>query len=287
MLAEAGIVSHKSTMPDSTTWDNYSYIAFPAASGVHIMDDSLTTKKKRTRCMSGLLGTQDDYLQFTLNNDGEKKKTYTLSFMFRFKEIAIDSSDYIIEKSDYVLPLKLIALDEKNNETLLKNSIKIPYPCAYGSFNKEYFEISETVNVPAGEKIRLQLKLDGELPKCQIPSQHIGAESEPHPVVYSVDNIAISSGSPTVISMKKGETYQLQLGTVTDTIEYYTNSYLAQYTHNDNETTCTRFNSVVANVDKTSGLITAETQGETALIAVITHEDGTVERKQCIIKVEE
>jgi len=287
-LAEAGIVSHKSTKPDSfATWLDDYYKFFVRTFGVHIIDDTLSSKQKETDCMGGFFGTQDDYLQFILNNDEEKEKTYTLSFMFRLDTIAVDTWDYLLEKSDYVLPLKLVALDENNNETLLKSSIKIPYSCDTGMFNKEYYEISGTVDVPAGKQIRLQLKLDGDLPLCQIPAEHTGAESEPHPVLYTIDNIAISSGSPTVISMKKGETYQLQLGTVTDTIEYYTNSYLAQYTHNDKETTCTRFDTVVANVDKTSGLITAETQGETALIAVITHEDGTVERKQCIIKVEE
>ncbi len=259
--------------------------------GVHIIDDSLETDKKRGRAMCGVLGSKDDYLQFAITNEGEKEETYTLSFMLRFQEIGVDTFDYMPEPNlvNYVLPLKLVMLDENNIETTLKENIRIPYCCDTGMFHKEFYEISGTTDVPAGKTVRVQLKLEGDLPKCQAPDSHTGAKNEPHPIIYDVDNIAISSGTPVAIFMKKGETYQLQLGTVTDTIDYYTNSYLAQYTHNDNDgdgSSCTRFNTIVASVDE-KGLITAETQGETALIAVITHEDGTVERKQCIIKVQE
>ncbi len=87
--------------------------------------------------------------------------------------------------------------------------------------------------------------------------------------------------------MKTGETHQLKVDTMeNDTVEYQTNSYLAQYTHSDKETSCTRFNNTVATVDD-SGLITANATGKTACIVTITHEDGTIERKQCIVEVKE
>ncbi len=271
---------------DSTLWSTFSYNEYNARGGVLIMDDTLTSAKKQTPNMNGCFGSNEDYLQFAISNTGSQEKNYTLSFMFKFTEIARDTR----MASDYELPLKLVALNESDNETELKTEIKIPYRCHTTSlvYNKEFYEIYASVNVPASKTVRLQLKLNGDLPLCQIPDTHTGYEQIPHPVVYAIDNVAISSGSPTVISMKKGGTYQLQLDTMeNDTVEYYTNSYLAKYTHSDKATSCTRFDTVVANVDKSSGLITAETQGETALIAVITHEDGTVERKQCIIKVEE
>lgn len=290
-LEEGGVVSYLGTTPETSTglWNNFKYTQFVAAGGVHIMDDSLIISKKRTRGMNYHFGSQDDYLQFAICNDGTQEKSYTLSFMFRFTDIATDGN---VSSVTYKLPLKLIALDENDNETILKDSIQIPYHCNALStaYNKEFYEIFSTVNVPAGKTIRLQLKLNGALPTCQIPDSHTNAENEPHPIVYTIDNIAISSGVPTTISIKKGDTYQLALDTLsTDTVEYYTNCELAQYTHDDDddsELTCTRFDTIIANVNA-DGLISAITPGDTTLIAVITHEDGTIDRKQCIIHVEE
>lgn len=286
-LTEAGVVSWQATVPDNGLWDKFSYSNFPT-SGVHIIDDSLTAAKKRTRGLNLHFGAENDYLQFSLSNIETKEKTYTLSFMFKVTDIAIDSNSKPTSVN-YELPLKLIALDDNENETILKEGIRIPYRCNATSttYNKEFYEISHSINIPAGKTVRLQLKLGGELPTCQIPDSHTDAENEPHPVVYSVDNISISSGTPVSISIKKDETYQLQLNTLpTDNVQYYTNSYLAQYTHNDKESDCTRFDTVIANVND-DGLISALAPGDTTLIAVITHDDGTIERKQCLVHVEE
>lgn len=286
-LTKGGVVSYQATKPDNGLWDNFSYTAFTKA-GVHIMDDSLSTIKKWTPSMSCHFGNQDDYLQFAIKNPESIEKAYTLSFMFKFTDIAIDNNSKPASVT-YELPLKVVALDESGNETIQKDGIQIPYRCntTTAAYNKEYYEISSTITVPAGKTVRLRLKLDGALPTCQVPDSHTGAENEPHPVVYTIDNVAISSGSQNTISMKAGETYQLNLDTLsTDTVEYYTNCQLAQYTHSDKETTCTRFDTIPASVDS-KGLITASTPGDTALIAVITHEDGSTERKQCLVHVKE
>ena len=129
--------------------------------------------------------------------------------------------------------------------------------------------------------------LDGDLPTCVSPdhaAKNDTYQNTPHPVTFTIDNIAISSGKLPTLTLNAGETHQLELDTVEgDTVKYYTNSYLAQYTHGTSET-CTRFDTTVATVDDT-GKITANTSGETALIAEITHTNGEVERRQGIVHV--
>ncbi|MCH5266257.1 MAG: hypothetical protein J1F02_10190, partial [Lachnospiraceae bacterium] len=137
--------------------------------------------------------------------------------------------------------------------------------------------------------IRLQLKLDGSLPLCY-SEFHSQSKTEysttPHPVSFIIDNVSIVSGNNPVISLSSGSSQTLELDTFEgDTVEYSTYAYLAQYTHNGQPSECTRFNTIPASVDNT-GLITANTPGQTTLIAKITHQGGNVERKQCIVQVE-
>ena len=287
-LAEAGIISYQETL-DENLWDSLKKFT---KHGIDKEGENLSPSKRVSYCLNGYWGVQNDYLQFTISNTSDKEKDYTLSFMFRFREIATDSTSYSssFEASNviYELPIKLVSIGNNGSENILKGNIKVPYRCnQMVSKNKEFWEMIQTVTVPAGQSIQLRLKLDGDLPLCQVPSRHTGYDNIPHPVAYSIDNVAISSGSTNTITLKKEETYQLQLDTLeTDTVEYYTNSYRANYTHSDMDTTCTRFDAITASVDET-GLITASTPGETALIAVITHQDGTIERKQCIVQVTE
>ncbi len=274
-------ISYKSTLPD--TWNLYD-ISNKAQYQGGVLKLGETGSAARTDSMRYVFGNADDYLQFQLKNEGDRIKTYTLSFMFRFTGIANENGT-----SDYKLPLKFVALDETNNETVLKDGINLPYRCYATStiHNKAFYEISATVDVPAGKTLRLQLKLAGDLPTTCLSSEHSNVS---HPVECSIDNVSISSGSPFAITVKKGETYQLNLDTVsTDTVKYYTNCYLTKYTHDNSNRgskvcTCNYFDTIVASVDE-KGLITASEVGETALIAVITHADGTVDRKQCIVKV--
>ncbi|MCM1245777.1 MAG: Ig-like domain-containing protein [Roseburia sp.] len=289
-LEEEGIISWKSTIPDSSIWDNFSSTTAASSGGLLLTDTSLSASKRRTAGMKSFFGANDDYLQFKLDNtESQQDKSYTLSFMLRFTEIAIDSTSYRPTDVSYVLPLKLIALDENNTETVLDSNILIPYLCNTSSsvYNREFYNISTTINVPTGKTIRLQLKLDGDLPLCQSSDRHNDAANEPHPVVYTIDNVALSSGTPSVINLKPDETYQLELDTLaSDTVEYYTNCYMSQVSHSDKDTECPNFTTIPANVDS-DGLVTAYETGSTALIAEITHEDGTIERKQCLIHVNE
>lgn len=209
--------------------------------------------------------------------------------MFRFTDIAIDSTSYKPQNVSYKLPLKLISVDETNNEIILNDTIQIPYRCYTSSSatNREFYNISTSITVPAGKTVRIQLKLNGNLPLCQSPDSHTDAADEPHPIVYTIDNVCVSGGDPSTINIKTGDSYQLQLDTLpTDTVEYYTNCYMSQVSHSDKETTCPNFTTIPATVDS-NGLITTSTPGDTALIAVITSADGTVKRKQCLIHVED
>lgn len=296
-LTAAGVISKPAPALDEC-WVNLPvhFDDFANSAGIFIMDDTLSLYKMKTRAMEGCFAGESDYLQFTINNTGNKEKDYTLSFMFRFSQIANDyfTKDMLSLADDYKLPIKLVSLDENNNEVTLQQK-QIPFICNTSLTNNiEYHEILQTVTVQPGKTVRLQLKLDGELPHCYDSTAHKSeaeingdAVNKPHPIVYNVDNVAISSNVNNTITMKKGSTYQLQLDTMdTDTVRYYTNVQSAQYTHNKRETTCTRYETIIAGVD-TNGLITAYESGETALFAEITHQDGTVERKQCIVKVEE
>lgn len=279
-------ISYTSTVTGDI-WSKYDISnKYEGSLGVHKLGE--TGSAGRTACMRYVFGDTDDYLQFELKNDENQNRKITLSFMLRFKSIAEENGS-----CDYQLPLKLVALDNNNKETILKSEIKLPYRCyaTSATYNRAFYEVLTTVEVPANDVLRLQLKLADDLPTiCPASSEsHVG---ESHPVECSIDNVAISKGDNNTISVKSGEIYQINLDTVpSDEVAYFTNCYLAKYTHdNDNRSgracTCNYFDTIVAYVDE-SGMITANAPGETGLIAVITHEDGTVERKLCIVRVTE
>ena len=285
LLEQGGVVSFKSTKPESSTWNTFRLLSNFTSWG--IIDHGTT---KNSKGLQAFLGGKDDYLQFMLNNEGTKEKRFTVSFMFAFDQVAIDY-DYMWDETTlpipYNLPLKLVAIDENENETILQDSIKIPFPCAFYQTNPEFYEIQGSVNVPAGKKMKVQLKLDGELPKCLIPDDHASgaAKDEPHPVVYDVDNISISTGENNVsLNTTDNSTYQIELNTApTDEITYYTKSSLAKATHEKEATTCTRLTHV-AEVSE-DGLITAKSAGVTAVIVEIKHSDGSIERRQYMVTV--
>ncbi|MCH5253058.1 MAG: Ig-like domain-containing protein [Lachnospiraceae bacterium] len=243
-----------------------------------------------TYAFGSIFGSKEDYVQFKINNTDTSEKTYTLSFMFRLHDIDADTL-YISKQmktnpsymSSYKLPLKLVSVDDAENPITIKENIEIPFRCSrYSDGNMEYYNISCSVKIPVEKAVRLRLMLDGDLPECY-SSEHSGI---PHPVSYKIDNVAISSGDAPTVSVKAGSDYQLNLDTLeSDTVKYYTNCYVAQYTHKDYETDCTRFDTIPATVDET-GKITALAPGDTTLIAEITHEDGSISRKQCIVHVE-
>lgn len=278
--AESIGISYKSTISDSFLYDISN--KYRSEQGVLYLNDTGSTNKD---CMRYVFGSADDYLQFQLKNEDAQKKTYTLSFLVRFESIADEGGS-----TNYKLPLKFIS--EKNgSEDVIKDNINIPYRCYTRNtlYQREFHEISVAVDVEAGETVNLRLMLNGELPAECVDSSHANVT---HPVECSIDNIAISTGnSPAILSIKKDETYQLSLDTIsTDTVEYFTNSQIIKYTHDNTgrsgSATCDCNLTTVASVDE-NGLITASEVGETALIAVIKHANGEVERKQCIVKVEE
>lgn len=295
-LAEGGVVSYQMTAPTNQTLADYAkvYPQLPKF-GIYIMDDNLSTTQKQGGSLALYFGSREDYLQFELSNEGKQEKTVTLSFMLMIQKILRDDDFFydISQLNDYKLPLKLVALDESGNETILQSDIQIPYPCDLWECMSEWYECSATVKVPAGKTIHVQLKMNADLPGCFMPDDDTKCMDEPHPVAYKVDNIVISSGDLQTIEMTVGESYQLEgLNTVEgDTVTYYTNSRLAQYAHEEdqksnNEYSCTRFATTIADVNST-GKITANKAGDTALIAEIKHENGEIERKQCIIHVKE
>lgn len=292
-----GVISWKATEPSDPDFD----IGFDSETiniyqnlGVHKTDENLSLNERRTSCFKGFLGSREDYIQFTLKNETNVEKTYTLSFLFRFLDINADA-DYIKTQMEdnlafvnYKLPLKLVSVDKQGTETTITENIQIPFRChRLTVFNPEYNSITTSINIPAEETLSLRLILDGDLPTCLSPdhqAENASYATTPHPVTFTIDNIAISSGKLPTLTLNAGETHQLELDTVEgDTVKYYTNSYLAQYTHGTSET-CTRFDTTVATVDET-GKITANSAGETALIAEITHTNGEVERRQCIVHV--
>lgn len=266
--------------------------------GIRKTDEGLTTTKQRSKAFNGFWGDAEyDYVQFTIKNDSSVEKTYTLSFFFLFGGSPIDKSWGFDSYADieYELPIKLITLDDQNNITVLKET-SVSFPCYTNGdllYNKEYHEMITSVEIPAGKTMNLQLRMNGELPLCYssahaAKTEYTGTDytTAPHPVNLLIDNIAISTGDNPVINVRKGETYPLSLDTLeSDTVTYQTNSYLSQWTHKDKDTTCP-YNPDVATVDD-AGVITANEAGNTALVAVITHEDGTIERKQCIVQVTE
>lgn len=284
LLEQGNVVSLQATKPDNTIWNTFRITNNFPSDG--IIDPGTTSN---SRAMRSFFGGENDYLQFMLDNNDTKEKSFTLSFMFSFYGVAIDEGLMWNEDDlpiPYNLPLKLVAIDEAGNETTLKSKIHVPFPCAFYNINPEFYEIQSTLNVPAKKKMKVQLKLDGELPICLIPEDHRNAENEPHPVMYTVDNISISTGENKItLNTTDNKTHQLKLNTApTDKITYYTKSSLAKTTHENEPTSCTNLTHV-AEVSE-SGLITAHSAGVTALIAEIKHSDGSTEQKQFIIQVE-
>ncbi len=284
LLEQGNVVSFQATKPDNTIWKNFNITNNFPSDG--IIDPGTT---QNSHAMRSFFGGENDYLQFMLDNNDTKEKSFTLSFMFSFYGVAIDEEMMWDEETlpiPYNLPLKLVAIDEAGTETTLKDNIKVPFPCAFYNINPEFYEIQSTLNVPAKKKMKVQLKLEGDLPKCLIPEDHSNAENEPHPVMYTVDNISISTGENKIsLNTTDHNTHQLKLNTApTDKITYYTKSSLAKTTHENEPTSCTNLTHV-AEVSE-SGLITAHSAGVTALIAEIKHSDGSTEQKQFIIQVE-
>ncbi|MCH5265864.1 MAG: Ig-like domain-containing protein [Lachnospiraceae bacterium] len=289
-IQEAGVLSWQAT--DSAglvTATNSTRIL----KGYGLYNTPKSEKGVATYAFQSFFGSKEDYVQFKMDNTDSSEKTYTLSFMFHFQEIEGDSK-YISTQMktnpsfvSYKLPLKLVSLDEGDSQTTIKEHFEIPFRCVrYSTGNLEYYGISCTVKVPAEKAVRLRLMLDGDLPNCLNPD-HTGYTDTPHPCIYMIENVAISSGEIPDISVQKGSDYQLELDTLpTDKVKYYTNCYLAQITHSDEATDCPNFDTIPATVDE-SGKITALAVGETTLIAEITHEGGEVERRQCIVKVTE
>lgn len=248
--------------------------------------------KKHTTGLDAYFSDPDDYIQFSIENTSKNDKTYLLSSMISFYEIACDSETQ--ESLSYKLPLKLVRVEQDNTETVLKE-MEFSHRCdTRGFYNLEFHEMFCEVQVPAGETLQLRLKLNGELPSCLTPSWHFDGEGKdlPHPVVITLDNVAISSGKKTTINMtteegKNTQKFNLEVNDG-DTVTYYTNCSLAKDTHEDETTTCKNLgeDTLVATVDK-NGMITALHAGETVLVAKITRGDGSVEYKQCIVKVKE
>lgn len=264
------------------------------AYGVDIMDSSLSALKRATKgIMIAFADEEKDYLQFKISNESDNEKTYLLSFMIHFYQIGGDTTKNLIGVTEYKLPLKLVSIDENGQETVLEEKMELSFPCLTGGYNREFREVFANVKVPAGKSVCLQIKMAGDLPMCQNVSGHSSGayENTKHPIEIVLDNVALSSnGDRATITMKKGEKQTLQLDKLEgDNIEYYTNCYLAKFTHEskDNTNNCPNFGeeTLVATVDE-NGEITALNAGETILIAVITHGDGTIERKQCIVCVD-
>ncbi len=285
VIANAG-VSYKTTITNEV-WSRYD-VSNRYSSGEGVCNIEGETIVNKTKAMKYWFGDVGDYVQFEIKNTSSQEKMYQLSFMFLFSSIAGERSTSPVE---YELPLKLISLDDQDQETVLKEEIKLPYRCnmSIPAVNKNYHEISGTVKVPAGKKVRLRLKLAGDLPTICLKNDATHANVV-HPVECRIDNIAISSGAVTTLSLKNGGTYQINLDkTSGDKVRYYTNCDLAKVTHDidTQETPCSThwFSTPVVEVDE-NGLVTAKKAGDTTLIAVITHADGSVERKQCFIHVE-
>ncbi len=299
-IQESGVLSWKFTDPDanfSPNLNNSRSVKLRNNYGVHVAKPSLTFLQRQTYSFQGFFGSKEDYVQFKVENKEESEKTYNLSLMFRFIDIDADNSyikKQMVSDSSFVsyqLPLKLVAVDENESETTMTDNIKIPFRCAqWTSGNMEYYDVTGSVKIPAGKTVRLRLMLDGDLPQCLSPEHAAkgeGYDKMPHPCSFMIDNVAISTGEMNTITIKTGEDYQLNLDTLaTDTVFYYTNCLAAQLTHSDYETDCTRFDVIPATVDD-KGKITTKAPGDTVLMVEITHQDGSITRKQCLVHVEE
>ena len=290
------VISSSETPPDSTYWERWSMNKMNKMGLDDLSKSDKAAALRGTNTLRFCFNSENDYLQFELDNsEADSEKEFLVSFFARFAEIAKDTDERIANIA-YELPLKLVSVNDAGKETILKNNIKLPYYCnTSSSTNKEYYEFFQKVVVPAGKKVYLRLAMNGELPDCQAGKTEADelCHGQKHPVVISIDNVAISSGKKTQqkeITLTKGDTLSLSVDKIEgDKVSFYTNCSLAKYTH-DSKTpnaSCTHLgeDTIVATVDE-SGTITATNAGETILIVEITHADGSVEHKQCIVHVD-
>ena len=289
------VISSSETPLDSTYWSSWKMNKLNALGGLDDLSKSDASATARgTNALNFCFNSGNDYLQFELDNsEADSEKEFLVSFFARFAEIAKDTK---IANVAYELPLKLVSVNDAGKETILENNIKLPYYCNTSKFtNKEYYEFFQKVVVPAGQKVYLRLAMNGELPDCQAGKTEADGlfHGQKHPVVISIDNVAISSGKKTQqkeITLTKGDTLSLSVDKIEgDKVSFYTNCSLAKYTH-DSKTpnaSCTHLgeDTIVATVDE-SGTITATNAGETILVVEITRENGTVEHRQCIVHVD-
>lgn len=290
-LDSGDFVSFQSSVADDNSMmgGNKTITNFPKG-GVDIRNQT-TLAKKMSYGMQVRFADKDDYIQFKINNSSSQEKTYLLSFMLRFVGVAIDSdSHYANITNAYNLPIQLVSVDESGQTSVLKE-MELKHRCYRTSAtNKEFYEVFSSVKIPANKTLYFKIMMNGEYPECTAPDSHTEGAGLKHAVDISVDNIAISSGNQNKISINKDGSYDLNLSTVTgDKVEYYTNCYMSRYTHmgTKENANCSNFGeeTIIAEVDET-GKVTAKNAGETILIAEITHEDGTVDRKQCIVHVD-
>lgn len=273
----AGILSY--SFPTTAT-DGLRLSQTVGASAGVLKDDG-----KGSTSFKGMFDSDEDYVNFALENKDDTEKNFTLSFLLAFNDIDKDTATIKTLPADqrtYQLPLKLI---DAATSKEIKTDINLPLRCGTGTAtnNREYHEISCTVSIPANATTNIRLVLNGALPTCISSTAH---NFDHHACTYLIDNILITSGPTETITLSKDGTKQLELSknlNTGDTISYYTNSQKAYQAHTAAETTCTRIQTI-ADVDNT-GLITAKNTGETILVAKITYADGAVERKVYNIKV--
>ncbi|MCH5264775.1 MAG: Ig-like domain-containing protein, partial [Lachnospiraceae bacterium] len=153
-----GIISYQFTDPSDPNFafgfDNDSLTGIISTYGIHKTDTNLDIYSRGTNAFRGFFGDTNDYLQFNLDNTTDTEKTYTLSFLFCFFDIGGDG-DFIddVTSVNYNLPLKLVALDESDSQTTIKENIQIPFRCNYTGLNTEYYDINTSIKVPAKKKI--------------------------------------------------------------------------------------------------------------------------------------
>ena len=139
----------------------------------------------------------------------------------------------------------------------------------------------------------LRLMLDGDLPQCVSPDHKATNEAYgtmPHPVSFTIDNVAIAKGDTYEYKMKPGETGQLTVSAAgADTVVYDSSSYIGQYTYREGkaeeDVEGPVYDTLPAEVDANTGEVSAVSEGKTTVIAKITRSDGTAERKLCIVNV--
>ncbi|HAP14536.1 MAG TPA: hypothetical protein DCR07_00300, partial [Lactococcus sp.] len=219
-----GVFSWKATEPSDSAFCpglDSSFVNLYQKIGIHKTDPGLSTRQRPSNALKGFLGSDKDYVQFTLKNTTNTQKEYTLSFLFRFFDIDADS-EYIESQMEentsyveYKLPLKMVSVNDLNEETIINDTLKIPFRCSsYTSGNPEYYEITSSIVIPANQTVNLRLTLNGDLPQCLSPNhtqENSNYATTPHPVTFTIDNIAISSGKLPTLTLNAGETHQLEL----------------------------------------------------------------------------